>query len=199
MSLSSTNSTNFLDVVYQTLFQPAPLFRDVAESESGKNALFLYGLLVVAFVSAIVPVIDFTYIGGNPYFLFLTIPVQAMLGVMIWLVTGVIISMLSYVFTGESRLKTFLILSGLAMLPWILIGPAALLKPLGAPGALLSILSILGIWLWSILLFAMAVMATFRLTLEKGMLVLMTPFLMLFIFGVWTAGFFLNLARLLPN
>ncbi len=112
---------------------------------------------------------------------------------------GLLISLLSYAFTAQTRIHTFLILSGLATLPWLFMGPISLLKiGIGVPGLILCAVLGMAVWLWSIVLFALAVIATYQMTIDRVLIVLAMPLLMMLVFFGWVFGFINNVFQLIP-
>lgn len=192
-------NNHYLNVFYNVLFHPIRTYRDIAAEEKAGNNLLLYGLLTIIYISATGPIVSAAGKGAILALLVAEIPLQVVAGVAMWVFMGVVIGVLSYTFTGQSRLKTFLTLSALASLPWIFMGPIALLyQNLGGLSGFLAVLAGLLVWIWSVFLFALAVTMTYRLTAEKTMVILAMPLLMTLIFLAWTTGFVVNILRLLP-
>jgi hypothetical protein len=135
--------------------------------------------------------------GGNPTNLVWSLPLSAVLGVAVWGLAGLLISLLGYAFTGKTRVSQFLTLSGLATLPWIFMGPVSMLKiGLGPLGALLFVLLGLLIWLWSVLLFALALAETYEMSPDRVLVILAAPFAMSLVLLSWLLGFIDNVRLL---
>lgn len=188
---------SFLDAFYNTLFHPVSTFRALGEVSPMHNRALFYALLAVILVSAMAPLVQMANSGGKPASLILAIPSSTISGVIIWGFMGLTIGLLSYAYTGQARIRTFLSLSGLATLPWVLIGPASVLKfGLGPAGLAIYVLLALLIWLWSVLLFGLALMTTYRMTVERALIVLVTPFIAQLILLGWIFGFWGNVSQL---
>jgi hypothetical protein len=130
--------------------------------------------------------------------LWLTIPVSIFFGASLWCFVGLFVGLWSYAFSGQTRIRTFMTLSGLGTLPWLFMAPISTLRTdFGFYGALLCFALSLLIWLWVIFLFAMALTQTYRMTAEKVVIVLAAPFAMFLVFAGWGLGFLLNLRQLL--
>ncbi len=190
----------YLELFYAVLFNPVSTFKSIAADAGGDNQLLFFSLISVVLISTIAPVVQLAATGGEAGMLVLTLPLSAISGLLVWGMMGLMIGLLAYAFTGESKIRTFLTLSGLATLPWILMGPICLLKVgLGGPGLVLSVLFALVVWLWSILLFALAITVTYRMTAERVLIVLAAPFAMSMVLFAWMVGFVENIRQLGPH
>lgn len=200
MSEPMTNEhtpNNFLDTLYDTLFHPIITFRALDETETTNPKFLFYALTAVITVSALAPLIQLANTGGDFGGLALGIPFSTIIGVAVWGFMALTTGLWAYAFTGHARIRTFLTLSGLATLPWILMGPVSVLKfGLGPIGTAIAVLGALLIWLWSVLLFGLALMITYRMTIERALIVLATPFTTQLILLAWIFGFFGNVRQL---
>jgi hypothetical protein len=187
----------YLEAFYGTLFHPVDTFNTLIKANSSQ--LLLFAMLTVAGVSAVIPTVQQIYKGTDPGWLFWLIPIAAISGLAVWLLMGVILSMLGYSFTGTLKLKPLLVLTGFATLPWIFQAPLALLKAgLGTMGVLIALGSGLAMWAWSVLLFALALSVTFRLPLDRLLILLGMPFLLNMVGFAWFTGFISKVQTLLP-
>lgn len=193
---------HYLDVFYNVLFHPGRTFEALADDQAHvtKNKLLLQAALTVMFISVIAPLVSLIYEGGDLKPLFIEVPLQAISGAFIWLIIGAVIGLLAYAFTGLARLQTLLILTAFATLPWLFLGPATLLRiALGTFGEYVHAGISLVLWLWTVLLFALAIMKTYRLSGEQVLIILIIPLVMSIIAFAWTAGFIMNIIRLIPS
>jgi hypothetical protein len=180
---------SYLSLFYATLFHPLRAFKAISVNQPNSRLLF-FAILSVVLVSALTPLVHLATQGGNPSSLIWTMPLSAVSGVMIWAFMGVLIGLLAYAFTGKSRIGTFYTLSGLATLPWVLMGPVSMLKVgLGPFGVIIFVLLALLVWLWSVLLFALALAETYDMTPDRVIVVLATPFAMSLVLLGWLFGF----------
>lgn len=189
-----------LETLYNSLFHPVATFKTLAEAETLPSRVYAQSLSAVILISALAPAIQLANQGGNAGNLSWAIPLSAIAGVFAWGFTGLCTGLLAFAFTGQARIGHFLTLSGLAALPWLLLGPISLIKfGLGPVGMGLAIVCALVVWLWSVYLFGMALMMTYRMTMERMMIVLSTPFVaLLFLLG-WLLGFVDNIRLLSPS
>jgi len=190
---------SYLTTFYATLFYPVQAFRRIVADPEPGNRLLFHALMSVLLVSTTAPMAHMVMSGGRPSDLVMTIPFSAIVGVLAWGLMAMIVGLLSYAFTGKARIRSFLILSGLAALPWLLMGPVGLLKiGLGAVGLVLCAMLGMLVWLWTTLLFAFAIMTTYDMSAERVMIVLVMPFVMLLVCLGWLVGFIDNIRHLAP-
>jgi len=192
--------SGYPELFYSVLFHPIQTFKAIAVEKEPGPRLLLYALLSVVLVSAAAPIIQLSSTGGSPIALAVAIPISTLIGVFVWAFVALVIAMLSYAFSGQTCYRTFFVLSGLATLPWLFMAPASLLKVgIGAIGVILCAVLGLCIWLWSVLLFAQALVVTYSMTAERVMILLAMPFVMTLIFCGWIFGFFNNIGNLVPH
>lgn len=188
---------SFTTVFYNALFNPFTQYNTVVEEKNSVNQYFLFGLCFILFVSAMTPILKFIESGGdNVQSLLLQVPFQAILGALVWLTLGNMVSMMSYAMTGEGRVKNFLILSAFASLPWIFNAPLILLKEgLGITGSLIGTVGDLALTVWSLVLFSMAIAVNYRLPIERVMIILglLCPFALSLWLAKWIVTLFSNL------
>ncbi len=184
----------FLNILYNILVSPSQEFRVVSIGPVPKNALLAYGTAIVLIVSGL-GVIYSPFVSSTEGLLF-KILFAAITGLIFWLFTALVFSTTAYIFGMRGRPQTFLILTAYAVLPWIFLPVVMLFKGiLGAFGNTIVIFGSLGIWLWSVILFLMALKYTYNLTLERVLLAGTIPILMTFIGISWLSGFFYNLVQ----
>lgn len=188
---------SYLDSFYGTLFQPLATFKAIATITEPVNRFLWYGFASVLLISAMAPVVKLVTFGGQTEDLVLTVPISIFFGMSLWCFVGLFVGLWAYAFSGHTRIRTFLTLSGLATLPWLFMAPVSLLRAsLGFYGSLLCLVLSLGIWLWTVFLFAVALTQTYRMSAEKVVIVLAAPFAMFLVFAGWAIGFLLNLRQL---
>lgn len=166
----------FPDLLYGTLFQPLKTFSGMAAAVHPGNRPLFYALVSVLLTSSLMPVVQMAQMGGDPADLTFSIPISALGGLIAWIGAGTLTALAAYAFTGKARFRMFLLLSGLALLPGLLLGPVSLLGIGPEPVALLlRALPTLLIWVWSSLLFALAIMATYEMSIERVFIILCMP------------------------
>lgn len=191
---------SYLATFYNMLFHPVAAFRTLEQEETPGTRVLVYGLITVVLISAIGPIIYFVAQGGTINQLFYQVPIQALFGLILWIASSVIISLLAFVFTGQPRMRLLLTLTAFATLPWIFEAPATLLQAsAGTAGMVLGGIGNLAVWLWSVVLFGFAVACTYKLSAERTVILLFAPFMMMLVFVSWFAGFVVNLMRIWPG
>lgn len=185
-----------LDILYNILFYPSHEFKVVSMGPVPKDYFLGLGTIIVVLVSSIgVLYSPFVYSTEG---LFFTMILAAISGLVFWLFTVSVFSTAAYIFGGRGRPQTLLILTAFATLPWIFLPVVMLFKSaLGTFGHTISIFASLGLWIWTAILFLMAIKYTYNLSLERLLLAASLPLLMAFLGITWAGGFFFNLFKFL--
>ena len=187
---------SYLSLFYVTLFHPVQAFTSISRMPEWNSRLLFFSIISVILVSTIAPLVHMATLGGNPAQLVWAMPLSAVGGLMIWGLMGLLIGLLAYAFCGKARVAVFLTLSGLATLPWVLMGPVSMLNVgLGPVGGLCFMLLALGIWLWSVILFALALAETYGMTPDRVLIILAAPFAMSLVLLSWLFGFIENIRQ----
>lgn len=186
-----------LDTLYGILFHPKATMNLIAEQE--KPPLILAAMWV-AVVSFLAPFIQVALVESDTQLLFLTAPLAVITGIVSWVFINMLIASLAYAFNRHFHIKTLLTLSGLATIPWVLMGPALLLKTgLGDPGKLLFVLAGTAIWVWTVLLFGLAIAKVYQANFIRVSIILTMPFGMSLVLLAWLIGFIGNAQQLLSS
>jgi hypothetical protein len=182
-----TPRNGFLDLLFGTLFQPLKTFRQASGPQTSRGVMLcaIYSVVLVSIVAAVTQIMISQ---GSSIQLSYLLPLKIFLGLLGWLWTALTVALAAQAFTGKMQLKTFLRLSGLAFLPGLLLAPVTLLAQgamvgggeWGNSAALLYSLPALLVWLWSSLLFTLALAVTYQMDGERVFLFLLVP-VMLFI------------------
>jgi hypothetical protein len=183
----------FLNIVYNILFHPTQEFRVVAIGPVPKDLLLVYSILFVLFISGMGIIYSPMVISTDG--LAFKILISALTGLLFWLFSGAVFSITAFVFGRRGRPLTLLILTGYATLPWLFLPVMMQFKAFGAIGNTIAIFGSLGLWLWSTILYLMAIKYTYELSLERILLAASLPILMAFLGLSWVGGFFFNLAQ----
>jgi hypothetical protein len=186
----------FLDIFYNVLFHPSQEFRVVSIGPVPKDRLLAYALVLVIVTSALGVIYSPMVFSTDG--LMLKLILAATSGLIFWLFTAALIAMTAYIFGQRGRPQTVLILTAYATLPWLFLPVTMLFRDsFGSFGHTISVFASLGIWLWSAILFLMALKFAYSLTLDRILLVALLPILMTFLGLSWLCGFFFNLIQFL--
>ena len=187
------------DLISGTLLSPKSLFDYLADSPITLQQPYLwFSLLIVLLVSAGIPIHMAIGAGELPWTTTLySVTFAPVGGVIAWFSTAALFASLGFVFQSKTRLIALLTLTGFATLPWIFLGPARLLsEALPEPAGLILGLPLYGlIWLWSVVLFLLAIGVVFKLSLDRLLIFLALPMGMMLLCFNWLLGFFDTLAR----
>lgn len=182
----------FLNIVYNILVSPTQEFRVVSLGPVPKEKLLIYAVGIVVIISALGAI----YSSSGAFTLdgfIIRLMLSAFVGIIFWLFTGAVFSTAAYVFGVNGRPQTLLILTAYATLPWIFLPVVIQFKGfLGSFGNTISIFGALALWLWTTILFLMAIKYTYSLSLERILLAACLPILMTFLGISWVGGFFFN-------
>ncbi len=183
----------FFENVYGTLFYPGETFESLKQNPPIVQAV---GIVVVIsilnlFVNSVVPVTQ------APAAFTISIIGQAFSGLFKWVVFAAFLELIALIFKHGGRIKIFLTLSAFALLPWIFIGPAFLLKTGGTIFSLIGIILGFVVWGWATALTVFAGMKAYDLSPRRGILLFVIPVFGGVIFFNWIIGFFSTLAQIL--
>jgi hypothetical protein len=187
---------SFLDVAYGVLFSPGRLFVSVkTEGTEHRNRLLSHGLLMVVIISLLGAVYSpFTKTLDDilPQGLW-----GIFSGIVWWLFTAVLFAVASYSLGGTGRLQTTLTLTAFAMWPWVLL-PVLMLFQESASiwGSFVAVAGQLVLWVWSGLLFLLAIKMTYTLNWPRVLLLMGVPLLMGWLALGWFTGFVSLMLRL---
>lgn len=181
-----------LDVIYQTLFHPVKLFKEVdALPGSNSGRYFLYALLAVFLISGMNPVLGYILSGGEgatKYLLF-QVPFQAVVGVIYWLMLSNVVGLITFALTGNGQFRKLLILSAFSFLPWMFLAPIALMKQgTGILGAIFGPFGTFSVLIWTLILYGLALGVIYKLTLERVLILMVAvlPFALMLGSVAWS-------------
>lgn len=186
----------FLDNFYGVLFSPDKTFEKLRE-----NPPLFQGFLIVLFISALAPILDFKGVYG-PFELawfVLSIFGAIFFGVSSWLSFGFFLELLASIFKQSGKIKEFLTLFAFALIPWIFLAPVELFKTDGVVGKLLGMFLGIFIWLWVIVLIIRAMMKAYNLSFGRVLMVIIVPIIGGFLTIYWLIVLFTTLIQLLKT
>jgi hypothetical protein len=172
--MEERRSLTFLEVFYNTLFEPIPEFQTLGGLSPMPNGLLWGAVGLIALVSL---VNGLTWEGGLA-----VLPVQIILGLLGWVFVTGLIALIAYITRGDGRFKTLLVLTALADAPLIFLAPLALIQHLGGVwGFLAGVVTLLPVG-WSFWLYALAIASTYGISLLRAFLLLLLPMIAVFFF-----------------
>jgi len=184
---------NFFDNFYGILFNPSETFDRLKENPS-----LIQGFVIVAFISILSTLLQFSLNSEqNNVFFGFNLFSASFLGLLSWLFFASFLEIIAGMFKKGGKTKIFLCLSAFALLPWIFLAPASLLKTGGILFQTLGILIGLASWLWSTLLTAYAIMKTYEISSQRVITFILIPFLGGFLSFYWFVGFFTTLFQII--
>ena len=184
---------NFLENIYGTLFYPTETFEKLKQSPP-----ILQALGIVVTVSILNPLINSSFLDDSNLGWFIYGLFSAgVSGIIKWVFFAVFVEALASIFKKGGNFKKFLTLSAFALIPWVFIGPANLLKTGGILSSLFGILFGLTIWIWATVLTIFAVMKSYEISSGRILIFITVPFIGAIIFFSWIAGFFSTLFQIL--
>ncbi len=186
---------DFFENIYGTLFYPTKTFEELKQSPP-----ILQALGIVIAISILKPLINSSFpdnsnLGWFIYGLFSA----GISGIIKWVFFAAFVEALASIFKKGGNFKKFLTLSAFALIPWIFIGPVALLKTGGIFASLIGILFGLTIWIWATVLTVFAAMKAYEISSGRVLILIAVPFIGVIIFLSWVAGFFSTLFQILTT
>jgi len=184
---------NFADNFYGVLFNPSETFDKLME-----NPKLIQSFVIVIFVSILSPILNiYADNSGKSAIAAFQMLNSAIWGGISWLFFVSFMEILAGIFKQNGKRKILLCLTGFALLPWIFLAPASLLKTGGILFKTIGILMGLGCWLWSTLLTAYAVVKAYNISPARAVTLILIPALGGVLAVYWIIGFFTTLLGLL--
>jgi hypothetical protein len=175
---------SFLDLVYGTLFHPIKTFRQLSAPNAHQGVL-VSAIACVALTCVVDIVVEQILSRGSVTSLSYLIPLKIIVGLIKWLWMAGMLAAAAHVFSGKAHYETFLKLSGLALLPELLLSPVVLMVQSLQYGSwstfgtiFLGLVAFL-LWIWSSLLFVLALMETYSMSVGRAFLCLLIPVMLL--------------------
>jgi len=175
---------SFLDLVYGTLFHPIKTFRQLS-APNGHQGVLISAIICVALTCIVDTVVEQILSKGPVTPLSYLIPLKIIVGMIKWLWMAGMLAVAAHVFSGRALYEPFLQLSGLAFLPELLLSPVVLIVQSLQYGSWATFATIfLGLvafllWIWSSLLFVLALVETYSMSVGRAFLCLLLPLMLL--------------------
>ena len=185
---------NILSYVYGTLFSPIKTFDKIINNSAPKVFESLCIVVIVSFIATL----GF-FDSDSLLYLGLFIIANIIFGVISWVLVALVINLLGWVFSKKFNINMLLTLTGFSILPWLLVPTISLFKTMGIVGIFLSVFLNILIWIWTIILFILAVSKGSNLSIAKTILLLITPFIGTVVTLTWISGFFSNIIYFLAG
>ncbi|MDD3151055.1 MAG: YIP1 family protein [Candidatus Gastranaerophilales bacterium] len=184
----------FGENIYNTFFNSDEGFDKLKEEKP-----FYQAVLIVIFISILDPLVKLNPVEHSSLVLFgFSLLSTAIGGIISWLFFGFFVEIMASIFGKSGNIRTFLILSAFALLPWIFLAPIELLK--NNPSIVTGFFGILFgliVWLRTVMLFLRAIAKTYETTVRKTLYFVLIPFIGSIIYFHWFIGFFTTLGKIL--
>jgi len=185
-------SQNFLKYTYGSLLNPIETF-ELIKNQEQKPVFEAFMVIVLISIVGVLTSNQLTSV----FFLGIQIISYIIFALISWIFVASIIDGLSTIFSGKSNFDLLLVLTAFALLPWILIAPVSLFKGATLLGTFAGITGSIFIWLWTSVLFVLAVAKAYNIPAGSAILLMVMPFLASVIAFFWFFGFIGNLITIL--
>lgn len=192
-------STGFFETVSQIFLSPLTCFQSVAVGETVPVRGFSSAMALFAVVTAGMIGSDIIWKDRSVFDLATALPLGLLSAFFAAVYLSSILSAASHCFTGQTRFRQTLTVVFLSAAPWLLYIPVAFLKSsMGFIGNVLGMLLGMGLWAWSVALFALGMKAIYRLSIERTIIFLTLPLSMMLVFTLWLSDLFHRFGQILP-
>lgn len=181
-----TNS--LLENAYGSIFHPTSTFEKMSEIEKPP---VLQAFIILVLISIIEAITSFS--GTNIIAFGLITFAYIFIAVISWFFVGAILDFFYSTFSRSHRLDHILTVTAFSLLPWLLIAPIDLYKHAGIMGIAVAIVLSLLVWVWTVVLFVLALTKVLQISIGRTILLLLMPFLGTIIALSWLSGFISNL------
>ncbi|MBR6163028.1 hypothetical protein IKQ26_03935 [bacterium] len=175
----------YLENVFNLIFSPIKFFNGEEITVSTRQALGTV-VLVSAFTvfgngiadkSVFEPFFPFTF-----FFIIIGIAI-------LWFLTGLFIEFIAKIFSNENRLNKILFYTSFAMIPYIFFAPLDVLKKSGEMFYTVGVIAETLLYLWIIVLYAMAIKKAYQISIARAFMMLSLPFISVFFALTWAISF----------
>jgi Yip1 domain len=188
---------HFLITVYEGLFDAVALYERIATGWPRETRHGLYATFWVFALATFGTLLEgsFSRFDGTTLF---SAAFAGLTGMGIWLLTGLTFASIAYCFRSQGKPLLLLTLTGYAVLPWLFLGPLFLLRnTLGVVGELVHVTGLILLWVWSTVLFLLALQKTYNLSMDRVLLMGLVPVLAGTLGWVWLFQVFSSLLTVL--
>ena len=185
------------EVLYMGLFHPVALYESVIASEQHDQVRDNH-LITASLVVVLVTLLTTFSAPGLQHWPVSVIPFVITVAFRLsgWFFAVFAFTLTSYIFEGAFHLRRFMILAGYAVLPWIFV-PILKLLPLlfGLLGQGMAVVGVMGLALWTSVLFVAGLKLTFNISGERLVALVALPFLMMLVGAGWLSGVLTSLVQ----
>ena len=185
---NSENNTDILATVYGVLFHPVETFRNADWEKPYK-----FPLCVILFA-----VLFLTILGNDTWGIgFFSMYMARAINISCyWLFFSFFIDIMARMFNIKDKYPKLLTLMAYSFIPWIFLAPLKLLKSFSEFTEVISMILLLGVWLWTIALQMLAISETYEIPRKNAIIILFLPFIGTILYFIWLADFCMKLAQL---
>lgn len=182
----------FLQNIYGLITAPVITLKKLKQ-----NNPLAQGFIIVTAISMLTPIFN-NMLNNDNFFTgsILALSIFSLaVGIISWIAFAGFMELFAYVFNQNGNFKTMLTLSAFSLIPWILLGPAFLLKQAGPIFEGIGILISFFIFIWALILFFVAVAISYNLTATRCIIFALMPFIASIIHLYWFIYFIQNLIQ----
>jgi flagellar biosynthesis protein FliQ len=187
-------SGTFLNNIFGALFSPVQTFEEIQKQDSPP---VFEGFITVVLVSIIGAIMQFD--SKSLFFLGTTVITYVIVALISWIFVASIIDAVASIFCQQQKYDQLLVMTALALVPWVLMAPINLFKSIGFIGSLIAIPIEIAIWIWTALLFLLAVAKVYQLSGGKVIVLSIMPFLASIVALSWMTGFVSNIIHIVAT
>jgi Yip1 domain len=188
---------HFFNAFYDVLFDPITLFESISTGWPRQARHCLYATFWVFAIATLGTLLEgsFNRFDGTTV---LAALMAGTTGIGIWILTGLTFSTIAYCFRSQGRPLVLLTLTGYATLPWLFLAPLFLLRnSIGVFGELIHLTGMMALWIWTAVLFLLALQKTYHLSMDRVLLMALVPILAATLGWAWMFEAFTSALTLL--
>lgn len=177
---------NFFENIYQVIFEPKNFFEKEDRIISIRLALStIIFITIFAQLSKAILNSEIT----NWFFIFSLI--GSIIGtILIWFLSALFFEYIAKIFNNDGKIQQLLCLFAYAQVPIIFFAPLNIIKNIGNFGYILSTNIEVILYFWIIILYALALKNTYKLTYARAFMLIFLPFISSFFALYWLICFF---------
>ena len=179
----------YFENLYSVIFSPKAFFKREDLSISIRLAITTITLVTV-FTKCTIATFEGTIGTGGFY--------AGIIGgilstIFLWFITGLFFEYTAKIYGKDGNLTKILFFTSFAPVPYIFYAPLNLLKNVGSIGYVLGTYSEIFLYFWIIFLYALAINATYKISIARSFMLIFLPFVATFFAFYWIICFFSKL------